>query len=65
MNMHIDRKTAFFSSAEKNNQEEIKYWAKATIEDKLGMINFLRECFYGPEATAGRLQRLYKFSKQK
>ncbi|MBN1500176.1 MAG: hypothetical protein JW982_08475, partial [Spirochaetes bacterium] len=46
-------------------REDKEYWAKATNEEKFKTISYLRECFYGPEATTGRLQRLYTFSKRK
>jgi len=42
-----------------------EYWRRATTEEKLQTITFLRECFYGEEATTGRLQRFYTISKLK
>ena len=50
-----------FELAEKDR----KYWEAASDEEKFESITYLRECFYGPEATTGRLQRIYRFSKQK
>ena len=37
---------------------------KMTIQEKLETITYLRECFYGPEATTGRLQRSYQILKR-
>ena len=31
-------------------------------KEKFETITYLRECFYGDEATTGRIQRLYKTS---
>jgi hypothetical protein len=42
-----------------------KYWANASAEEKLETITYLRECFYGKDATTGRLQRFYTVSKLK
>ena len=65
MAFKIDRKKISFSKIGDSNAEDSIYWAKASIEEKLEMINYLRECFYGDEATTGRLQRFFEFSKQK
>ena len=43
---------------------DIEYWAKAKIKEKLETVTYLRECFYGKEATTGRLQRIYKVFKR-
>ena len=48
-----------------------EYWSQATIEEKLQTITYLRECFYGKEATtrqsmdARRLQRVHTMLKLK
>jgi len=58
--MQLDRTKIFI--ADNNNQlnnMDIEYWNNATIKEKFQTITYLRECFYGPEATAGRLQRSY------
>ena len=39
------------------DDQDIAYWSRATVKEKLQTITYLRECFYGPEATTGRLQR--------
>jgi hypothetical protein len=56
--------TAFASSAELEEQDR-DFWKKATVRERLETITWLRECFYGPEATTGRLQRFYTFTQQK
>ena len=65
METKLDRKEVSFGKLEDSGLEDRIYWAQATIEEKLEMINYLRECFYGDKATTGRLQRFFKFSKQK
>jgi len=42
-----------------------EYWKKATVEEKLETIVYLRECFYGKKATTGRVQRFHKMLKLK
>ncbi len=65
MPLRIDRKKVSVGKMTDFQKEDREYWSKATIEEKLEMINYLRECFYGPEATTGRLQRIFRFTKQK
>jgi hypothetical protein len=65
LKLKMDRKDVSFSQRETHRKEERDYWLKAPIEGKVSMITYLRECFYGAEATTGRLQRIFEFSKQK
>ena len=60
----MDRKAIAFGTHEEFEKQDKEYWAKASNEEKFETITYLRECFYGPEATTGRLQRFYSFSKQ-
>jgi len=61
----IDKNMVFYSNKESLNKDDSKYWEKASTEEKLQTITYLRECFYGKEATTGRLQRFYTMSKLK
>ena len=65
MEGRIDKKDISFGTFKEHEKEDKEYWAKASNEEKFATITYLRECFYGPEATTGRLQKLYSFSKQK
>jgi hypothetical protein len=60
----MDRKQIFIGSHKEIEKMDKKYWSKASVAEKLETITFLRECFYGPEATTGRLQRLYTVFKR-
>ena len=53
--------------AKKDNLDlsDVEYWNHATVEEKLQTITFLRECFYGEEASTGRLQRVHTILKLK
>lgn len=51
--------------AEELDKEDDRYWAAASIKEKLQTMTYLRECFYGSEATTGRLQRFYQILEQK
>ena len=54
----MDRKQiVVLDSNEALDEQDIEYWSQATVKEKLQTITYLRECFYGPEATTGRLQR--------
>lgn len=56
----MDRKLITFGKAKELEISDKKYWSKTNVEEKLKTITYLRECFYGTEATSGRLQRIYK-----
>jgi len=57
-NIKIDRSKIVIA---KNNdvldEQDIEYWNNASVEEKFQTITYLRECFYGEEATTGRVQR--------
>ena len=65
MNAKIDRTQVVIASKEELDKKDIEYWEQATIEEKFSTITYLRECFYGKEATTGRLQRVCTVSKLK
>jgi hypothetical protein len=56
----MDRKQIVTAAcSEALDAQDIEYWSRATVKEKLQTITYLRECFYGPEATTGRLQRFH------
>jgi len=61
----MDRTKIIISTKENFDEMDDIYWANASIEEKFETVTFLRECFYGKEATTGRLQRFYKILKLK
>jgi hypothetical protein len=63
--MKMNRKQIVIASRDALDERDAEYWNHATIEEKLETITFLRECFYGEEATAGRLQRVHTMLKLK
>ncbi len=63
MNERMDRSQFQVSTYVELDKQDKEYWAKSSITERLETITFLRECFYGPEATTGRLQRLYQVLK--
>ena len=65
MENRIDKSQISFATPEEHNQKEKEYWSRASYEEKLMTITYLRECFYGPEAVTGRLYRIYRFFKHK
>jgi hypothetical protein len=64
MEKRMNRMDVSFSTFKEHKKEERESWSNASVEEKLKTITYLRECFYGPEATTGRLQRFYKFFKR-
>ena len=61
----MDRGKVSYGNQEIFDEEEKKYWETASTKEKFQTITYLRECFYGKEATTGRLQRFYTMSKLK
>ncbi|TVR65364.1 MAG: hypothetical protein EA426_00040, partial [Spirochaetaceae bacterium] len=57
----MNRKHVVIATAQEHDKADREYWAQASFEEKLRTITYLRECFYGPESTTGRLQRVYRF----
>jgi hypothetical protein len=64
MNERIDRKAISIGTYKELEKEHIQFWTKTSAEEKFKTITFLRECFYGQEATTGRLQRIYTVFKR-
>ena len=64
MNERMDRTRIVVGKAEEMDRSERDYWSKASIQERLETITYLRECFYGEEATTGRLQRIHTVFKQ-
>ena len=61
----IDRKQVVIAKKSVLDDKDDEYWNNAAIEEKLQTITYLRECFYGDEASTGRLQRFYTVLKLK
>ena len=60
----MDRAHVFVGSAREADQESREELAHMSVSERLETITYLRECFYGAEATTGRLQRLYTVVKR-
>jgi len=63
MERKMDRTKIVISTQDKFDKIDDFYWANASAEEKIDTVTFLRECFYGKEATTGRLQGFYKILK--
>jgi len=61
----MDRTKVTIAKRDTLDKADDEYWRHATAEEKFQTITFLRECFYGKEATSGRLQRIYTITKLK
>ncbi len=61
----MNKKQIVIASRDALDESDVEYWNHATVEEKLENITFLRECFYGEEATTGRLQRVHTMLKLK
>lgn len=64
MHAGIDKEDISIGTFKELEEEDIRYLSKATAAEKFETITYLRECFYGHEATTGRLQRVYTVFKR-
>ena len=58
MDKTMDRTKIAIATHEYFDKMDDIHWANAPMEEKLETVTFLRECFYGKEASSGRLQRV-------
>jgi len=61
----MNRAQVIIAKKDELDAKDAEYWRHATIEEKLQTITYLRECFYGEEATTGRVHRVYTMLKLK
>jgi len=61
----MNRKQIVIDTHDALDARDVEYWNSATVDEKLETITYLRECFYGEEATTGRLQRVHTMLKLK
>ena len=61
----MDRTNIVIAKKEELDKNDDEYWNRAGIMEKLQTICYLRECFYGNEATTGRLHRVHTMLKLK
>ena len=59
----MNRSQIIIAKQEEIDDMDNEYWEKAPVKEKLETIVYLRECFYGQEATTGRIQRIHKMLK--
>ena len=61
----MNRAQVVIAKKDELDASDSEYWRHATVEEKLQTITYLRECFYGEEATTGRVHRVYTVLKLK
>ncbi len=60
----MDRRQLRVGTQDELDRAQREEWERTPVAEKLRTITYLRECFYGPEATTGRLQRVHTVLKQ-
>jgi hypothetical protein len=61
----MNRAQIVIAKRDELDEKDAEYWSRATTKEKLQTITYLRECFYGEEATSGRLHRVHTMLKLK
>jgi hypothetical protein len=64
MQERMDRSKIIITTQKEADEMDSEYWSNASIDERIETVIYLRECFYGEEATTGRLQRVYTVFKQ-
>jgi hypothetical protein len=60
MNKVMNRMNVSVGTAQELEVAEKEVLKHTSVKERLQTITYLRECFYGTEATTGRLHRFYK-----
>lgn len=60
----MDRRVVSIGNFRELARENVQILKRTDASEKFATITYLRECFYGPEATTGRLQRVYTIFKR-
>jgi hypothetical protein len=55
----MDRSIVSYGNQKKFDEEDRAYWQNAPVAEKLQTITYLRECFYGKEATTKKKKKTY------
>ena len=63
MSLKMDRSAFSFHKMNESSESDKTDLLQMKDADKIELITRLRECFYGPEATTGRLYRFSEFVK--
>jgi hypothetical protein len=61
--MKLDKTSWSAGSFQDMEKEETEQLSKLSLQKKSAAITYLRECYYGRQATTGRLQRIFEVSK--
>ncbi len=64
MVQRMNRMSVTVGTAKELDKENRRQLTETSVKDRLETITYLRECFYGSEATTGRLQRFYTVFKR-
>ncbi len=62
--MKMDRSYLRIGNHSDIERDDREYWANASDRERFETITYLRESFYGEEATTGRLQRVHRVFKR-
>ena len=61
----MDRGIVSYGNQKTFDEKDMAYWQNAPVEEKLQTITYLRECFYGEEATTGKIKKVCTMFKIK
>ena len=64
MVQRMNRMNITVGTAKELEKSDRKKLTETSVKERLETITYLRECFYGTEATTGRLQRFHTVFKR-
>lgn len=63
--MKMDRSKISVVTFEESEKQQLQESLAMTPQERFAHMTYLRESFYGPEATTGRVQRVFEVTQQK
>jgi hypothetical protein len=63
--MRLNKKIVSCLNREEAEQQELESYQQMLPLERLRLMTYLRECYYGEEATTGRLQRVFELVESK
>ena len=60
----MNRMSVTIGTTKELEKSDRKKLTNTSVKERLETITYLRECFYGTEATTGRLQRFHTVFKR-
>lgn len=62
--LRLDKTALTITTLDEADKADLAYWHKRSVEERLEMVERLRELNYGKDAVSGRLQRVLEITRR-